>query len=103
MILFLIINWLLKRSESWTNTKISFCLYFLSHFSIFAQKDSDSEYLAMTAKCCLLMFDINMKKNKTDLLQQWLEKAKECQTKTMKRAQVENSDSIEDYHVTYGQ
>lgn len=65
------------------------------------ESSNDTEYLAMVAKCILLMYDINLKRNRTDSLGQWLDKAKEIQQKTMKRAEMENSENIDDYKATY--
>lgn len=54
----------------------------------------------MVAKCCLLMYSVNYKRNKSENLGQWLEKSKEIQQKAIKRAQMENSDSIEEFRIT---
>ena len=35
----------------------------------------------MVAKCCLLMYSVNYKRNKSENLGQWLEKSKEIQQK----------------------
>ena len=51
----------------------------------------------MLAKCCLIMYEMNLKKNKTESLGIWLDKAKEMQQKAIKRGQMENSDLIEEY------
>lgn len=55
----------------------------------------------MVAKCCLLMYNVCFKKNKTEPLGQWLEKSKEMQQKAIKRAQMENSDIIDEFRNTY--
>ncbi len=55
----------------------------------------------MVAKCCILMYNACNKKNKTESLGQWLEKAKEIQQKAIKRAQMENSDLIDEFRTTY--
>ena len=51
----------------------------------------------MVSKCYLLAYDINTKRNRTDLLLQSLEKAKEFQLKAIKRAQVDNPDLAEEF------
>ena len=51
----------------------------------------------MLAKCCFLMYEISQKRNKTDVLLQWLEKAKEFELKAIKKAQVENPDAADEY------
>lgn len=66
-----------------------------------SDNSNDSEYLGMVAKCCLLMYNVCYKKNKTESLGQWLEKAKEIQQKAIKRAQMENSDSLEEFRITF--
>ncbi len=62
---------------------------------------TDTDQLAMTAKCLLLMYDINLKRNRTDSLGQWLDRARDAQLKTMKRAQMDSSENLEDYKATY--
>ena len=47
------------------------------------------------------MYNVCNKKNKTESLGQWLEKAKEIQQKAIKRAQMENSDLIDEFRTTY--
>ena len=47
------------------------------------------------------MYEINLKKNRTDTLGQWLDKSKELQQKAIKRGQMENSDSIEEYRNSF--
>ncbi len=54
----------------------------------------------MIARCYLLSYDINHKKNKNDLLLPVLEKAKEYQMKAIKRAQVDNPDLLDEYRNT---
>lgn len=58
---------------------------------------NDSEYLGMIAKCYYLAYDINLKRNRPELLVQSLEKAKEYQLKAIKRAQLDNTDLLEDF------
>lgn len=60
--------------------------------------DNDTEYIGMVAKCYYLSYDINQKKNKTDLLLQSLEKAKEFQLKAIKKANLDNADLLDDYN-----
>ena len=55
----------------------------------------------MVAKCCLLMYEMYFKKNKTESIGAWLDKAKEIQLKAMKKGQLENSDSAEEFNTTY--
>lgn len=50
----------------------------------------------MISKCYLLAYEINLKRNRTDLLVTSLDKSKEFQLKAIKRAQVENPDIVED-------
>lgn len=50
----------------------------------------------MISKCYLLAYEINFKRNRTDLLLTSLEKSKEFQLKAIKRAQVENPDIVEE-------
>ena len=58
---------------------------------------NDSEYLGMIEKCYYLAYDINLKRNRPELLVQSLEKAKEYQLKAIKRAQLDNTDLLEDF------
>ena len=51
----------------------------------------------MVAKCCFLMYEISQKRNKHEILLQWLEKAKEFQLKAIKKAQLENPDAADEY------
>ena len=51
----------------------------------------------MQAKCYILSYEINQKKNKSDQLIASLDKAKECQLKAIKRAQIDNPDLIEEF------
>ena len=44
-----------------------------------------------------------MKRSRTDSLGAWLDKAKEIQQKVIKKAQVENSEFMEEYRSTYTQ
>jgi tetratricopeptide repeat protein 21B len=60
--------------------------------------DNDTEYIGMVAKCYYLSYEINLKKNKTDLLLQCLEKAKEFQLKGIKKANLDNADLLDDYN-----
>ena len=52
----------------------------------------------MVAKCYFLSYDINQKKNKSDLLLQCLDKAKEFQLKAIKKANLDNADLLDDYN-----
>ncbi|CAF0765805.1 unnamed protein product [Brachionus calyciflorus] len=58
--------------------------------------NADPEYLGMVAKCYILAYDINFKRNRSDSLLTSLEKAKEFQLKAIKRAQVDNPDLLEE-------
>ena len=51
----------------------------------------------MIAKCYYLAYDINQKRNRSELLVQSLEKAKEYQLKAIKRAQLDNTDLLDDF------
>jgi hypothetical protein len=53
----------------------------------------------MQAKCLLLSYEISLKRNKADQALPLLEKAKEIQLKSIKRAQVDNPDLLEEYKV----
>lgn len=64
---------------------------------IFVVPGSDSENLGMIAKCYFLAYDINQKRGRTELLVHTLEKAKEYQLKAIKRAQIDNTDLLEDF------
>lgn len=68
-----------------------------------SDNSTDSEYLAMLAKSLLLMYEINLKRNRTDSLGAWLDKAKEIQQKVIKKSQVDNSEHMEEYRTTYTQ
>ena len=59
--------------------------------------------MGMIAKCCLLMYEMYNKKNKTEALGAWLEKAKEHQQKAIKKSQLENSDLVEELRKTYSE
>lgn len=65
-----------------------------------SDKSSDSEYLGMVAKCYFLAYDINLKRNRLELLTQSLEKAKDFQLKAIKRAQVDNPELLDDFKKT---
>ena len=63
-------------------------------------QSTDPEYLAMQAKCHVLSFEINQKRNKADqaaFLVVSLDKAKECQLKAIKRAQIDNPDLLDEF------
>jgi tetratricopeptide repeat protein 21B len=60
-------------------------------------QSTDPEYLAMQAKCYVLSFEINQKRNKTDQIVASLDKAKECQLKAIKRAQIDNPDLLDEF------
>ncbi len=60
-------------------------------------QSTDPEYLAMQAKCYVLSFEISQKGSKSDQMVALLDKARECQLKAIKRAQVDNPDLIEEF------
>jgi hypothetical protein len=52
----------------------------------------------MLAKCCLLMCEINKKRNNSEAILAWLQKAKDLQLKANKRAQIDNTDLLEEFN-----
>lgn len=70
---------------------------FLNRYFLKTISASDPEYLGMIAKCYYLAYDINQKRNRSELLVQSLEKAKEYQLKAIKRAQLDNTDLLDDF------
>jgi hypothetical protein len=52
----------------------------------------------MVAKCYLLAYDVNQKRNRNELLLTSLDKSKEYQMKAIKRAQVDNPDLLAEYN-----
>ena len=60
--------------------------------------DSDTEYLGMVAKCYLLAYDINQKRGRNEQLLTSLDKSKEYQLKSIKRAQVDNPDLLVEFN-----
>lgn len=53
--------------------------------------------MAMAAKCCFLMCEMHQKQNNVDQIMEWLNRSKEMYSKVLKRAQIEDPDSLEEH------
>ena len=54
----------------------------------------------MIGKCCFLMCEINEKQGNMDPIGQWLEKSKDIFYKVLKKAQIEDPDSLQEHQLT---
>lgn len=56
--------------------------------------NNDAEYLGMVARCYLLAYEVNQKRNRNEQLLPSLEKSKDFHLKAIKKAQVDNPDLL---------
>ena len=57
--------------------------------------------MTMVAKCCFLMCEIYQKLNQADLIVEWLDKSRDLYLKVLKRAQIEDPESLEQHQNMY--
>ncbi len=62
-----------------------------------AEEANDLATMAMVAKCCFLMCEVYQKQNQSELIIEWLDKSRELYLKVLKKAQVEDPESIEEH------
>ena len=66
-----------------------------------SEEANDLPTMTMVAKCCFLMCEIYQKLNQADLIVEWLDKSRDLYLKVLKRAQIEDPESLDQHQNMY--
>lgn len=62
---------------------------------------NDLPTMTMVAKCCFLMCEVHQKQNNSESIIEWLDKSREMYLKVLKKAAIEDPESLDEHQNMY--